>query len=74
MDKIIDWLALELPKYWKAAAAATVPVIFVGTEVVQAISDGSVDGSLSLPDVYRIVGSGIAAYAVFKAKNAPLKP
>jgi hypothetical protein len=47
VDKVIDWLALELPKYWKVAIALVPLVAAVGTEVVQAISEGTVDGKLT---------------------------
>lgn len=73
LDKVINWLALELPKYWKTAIALVPLVVYVGTEVVQAISDSTIDGKLTAADVYRIVGSAVVAYGVYKAKNRKLE-
>lgn len=71
--KVAGWLRDELPKYWKAAAAAAPVVVFVGTEVVQAMANGAEDGTLTAGDVYRILGVAMTAYAVYQAKNKPLE-
>ena len=68
---VVGWLRDELPKYWKAAAATAPVVLFVGAEVVQALQEGTVDGSLTAGDFYRILTAAVAAYAVYKAKNKP---
>lgn len=72
MKKLATWLATELPKYWKTAAATAPVVLFVGAEVVQAVANGAEDGSLTAGDVYRIVAVAVAAYSVYRAKNKPL--
>lgn len=74
MYRIYNWLAFGLPKYWKAAIAAVPVVVFVGTEVVQAIQEGSVDGSLTWADGFRIATVAVTAYMVYRKANAPAEP
>lgn len=73
MSKLVNWLANELPKYWKAAIAIVPVVLFVGAEVVQAIQQDTIDGALTLGDVLRIVTVAVASYGVYKKQNARLK-
>lgn len=68
MSKITAFAA-KLPDYWKTIMAAAPVVLFVGTEVVQAIANGAKDGSLDSKDVYTIVVAAGTAVAVFLKRN-----
>lgn len=67
----MKWIIKHLPEYWKAVAGAAPLVLFVGQELIQAISNGGADGTLSVDDIYKIISAGVAAYLVFKLKNRP---
>lgn len=69
MNKIVGFLAFELPKYWKAVLAAIPAVTFVGAEIVQAIENGAQDGTLTTQDVLSIGLTTLTALAVYAKGN-----
>ena len=71
MNALTNWLAHELPKYWKAAIATVPVVVFVGTEAVQALSNGAADGTLTAGDLFACALAGITAFTVYAKGNAP---
>ena len=71
MNKIVGWLAFELPKYWKAVLAAIPAVTLVGAEIVQAIENGAQDGSLTTADMLGIALTTATAVAVYAKGNKP---
>ena len=65
-----NFLEVTLPQYWKSLIALVPVILFVGTEVVQAIQNASVDG-LETKDAITIVIAAVTAYFVYRKTNAP---
>ena len=63
----------NLSRYWKALIAALPAVVYVGSEIVQAIDNGAADGTLNRTDVGNIVMAALAAVLVYAKANTPPK-
>lgn len=68
MSKLAEY-AQKAPRYWKAIIASLPAIVLTGNEVVQAIANGSADGTLDAGDVLTIIFTAVTAYGVYRKAN-----